>query len=361
MNRLFLFLFCALCIFFADSLKAEDTELISYSGTVEVLLKDADEYSGVEEGMLLSSGDKIKTGDSSSAELSFNSANTNVVRLEDNTEVKVSLSADEKLEMAVGEVFSSVGELSEDSAFEIRTPTAVSGARGTQWVTKVSDEGTEVEAVNDVPYVRHYEADGKLSQERTMIGAGQMTKVRRFQKPEQLRPMAMERRQKFAALGKEVHKRAGEAVFKRQQRPQFKREDFLDKIKEKKENRSRGSNGGAGKLDSSAFKGADNTPGKRVFDSAGRIDSGHKRAEPGAERKAFGDKDGLREHRPEGAPRGDRSEGLREKASDKRGQISERPGHKAAGSGQPDKGRGGAPGPRRGVGQGKGQAGNKRR
>lgn len=347
------FLFFGLALAWPGILRAQEAELISYSGTVEVLLKDADEYSEVEEGMLLSSGDKIKTGDSSSAELSFNSANTNVVRLEDNTEVNVRLSADEKLEMAVGEVFSSVGELSEDSAFEIRTPTAVSGARGTEWVTKVSDEGTEVEAVNDVPYVRHYEADGRLSQERTMISAGQMTKVRKFQKPEQLRPMAMNRRQKFEALGKEVHKRAGEALVKRPQRPQFKREDFLNKIKEKKENRFRNSNGGAGALDSASGKDAQNKrSGGKALDSFSRAE-GHRQNEKVK---------GQVSERPQANHQEDK--GPKTEGSFKRAQTVERPGSNAGRpgqrGGQPDKGRGGSPGPR-GGGQGKGQAGNKRR
>ncbi len=345
-----IFLFCALALTWSGVSRAQDVELISHSGTVEVLLKDADEYSEVEEGMLFSSGDKIRTGDSSSAELSFNSANTNVVRLEDNTEVKVSLSADEKLEMAVGEVFSSVGELSEDSAFEIRTPTAVSGARGTEWVTKVSDEGTEVEAVNDVPYVRHYEADGRLSQERTMIGAGQMTKVRKFQKPEQLRPMAMNRRQKFEALGKEVHQRAGEALVRRPQRPQFKREDFLNKIKEKKENRFRDSNGGAGVLDSRSGKDAKNKPqGGKVLDSLPRLDSSrqNEKAEGRVSERPQARRYEDKGPKTEGFSRGDRGgKGL-----------SGAPGQSG---GQPDKGRGSSAGPR-GPGRGKGQAGNKRR
>ncbi|MFH0807796.1 MAG: hypothetical protein V2A57_05215, partial [Elusimicrobiota bacterium] len=119
------------------------------------------------------------------------------------------------------------------SAFEIRTPTAVSGARGTDWVTKVTEEGTDVEVLESVPYVKHFESSGNLSKQVVTIAAGQMTTVRKFQKPTMQRPMADIRRQKWQQVKKEVVRRAGEAIQKRKQMPPFNRQDFIHQIKEK--------------------------------------------------------------------------------------------------------------------------------
>ncbi len=223
------FLLCA-CSFAA----ADQAEIISVNGTVEVLLEGADEYAAAQEGMALEAGDTIKTSDGGSAELSFNEANTNVVRLNENTDAEVVLSGDEKLSMTTGEVFASVSELAGGSSFEIRTPTAVSGARGTDWVTKVSGEGTDVEAIDSIPYVRHFESAGVKSAQMTMIQPGQMTTVKRFQPPMQPRPMAAGRQQKWQDMKQQVRRRAGEAVIKRQERPQFNRKDFIQEMKGKK-------------------------------------------------------------------------------------------------------------------------------
>jgi len=216
---------------------AEDTEkaeLTSLSGSAQVLLQGSDDYTGAEEGMELKSGDKIKTGNGGSVEVSFNSDNTNLVRLSENTRVEISLSGDEKLQMSEGEVFASVNSLSGSSAFEIRTPTAVSGARGTDWVTKVTEEGTDVEAIDSQPYVRHFETSGKLSSQPTFITPGEMTTVKRFQKPTAFRPIQEGRRQQWQALKQDVRRRAGEAIQKRQQRQPFNRNEFMRKIRQQK-------------------------------------------------------------------------------------------------------------------------------
>jgi ferric-dicitrate binding protein FerR (iron transport regulator) len=184
------FCLCGFIVFCALSgVRAEQVEVMTASGTVEVQLEGTEDYTAAEEGMTLDAGDKIKTGSGGSAELSFNEANTNVVRLNENTDASITLSGDEKMEVFEGEVFSSVSDLPSGSAFEIRTPTAVSGARGTDWVTKVSDDGTDVEAVDSVPYVKHFESSGVKSSQITLIQPGQMTTVKRFQPPMQPRPM----------------------------------------------------------------------------------------------------------------------------------------------------------------------------
>ncbi len=224
-----------LCNFVLQSYaqQAEQVEVTHFSGKVEIFLDEADEYTDAQDNMVLTAGDKIKTASGASVELSFNEANTNLVRLDENTSVNISLPGDEKLEMTEGEVFSSISELPTGSAFEIRTPTAVSGARGTDWVTKVTEEGTDVEALESVPYVRHFESSGNLSKQIVTIAAGQMTTVRKFQKPMMLRPVTDMRRQKWQMVKKEVVQRAGEAILKRKQLPPFNRKEFINQIKEK--------------------------------------------------------------------------------------------------------------------------------
>lgn len=229
----FSIIFCFHLFFIPDlgALDFSGAELTSFSGEVTVSLSGADGPAEPQEGMKLESGDMISTGSGGSAELSFNEDNSNVVRLSENTTASVVMSGDEKLEMTEGEILASVSGLSSGSSFEIRTPTAVSGARGTDWVTKVSGDGTDVEAVDDIPYVKHFESEGKVSTEPVFINPGQMTTVRRFQRPEAPRPMQIQRRQQWQSMKQDVRKRAKEAAGKRGDRPVFDRNDFIRKIK----------------------------------------------------------------------------------------------------------------------------------
>jgi hypothetical protein len=252
--------FFVLCAF--ASLCAEQVEIMNTNGTVEVMLEGSDEYTAAEEGMILEAGDTIKTSSGASAELSFNEANTNVVRLNENTDSKITLSDDEKMDVSSGEVFASVSDLPSGSAFEIRTPTAVSGARGTDWVTKVTDDGTDVEAVDSIPYVKHFETGGMKSDQMTLIQPGQMTTVKKFQPPMQSRPMNSARQQEWQSMKQQVRQRADEAVIRRQQRPQFNRQDFIQQMKGKRDQQQ------------SEFKAlrSDDMPKKPFDQQQGRLD-----------------------------------------------------------------------------------------
>jgi hypothetical protein len=185
--------------------------------------------------MELSSSDKIKTASGASAELSFNQENSNLVRLSESTDAEITFNGDEKLALTEGEALASISSLPSGSAFEIRTPTAVSGARGTDWVTKVTEDGTEVEALESQPYVRHFEARGRLSSQPTFISQGQMTTVKSFQKPMVFRPILESRRQQWQMVKQDVRKRAGQALQKRQQRQPFDRNEFIQKIRERRD------------------------------------------------------------------------------------------------------------------------------
>ncbi|MDD5347784.1 MAG: FecR domain-containing protein [Candidatus Omnitrophica bacterium] len=212
----------------------DHAEVIDLSGKVQVLLEGTDEYADAREGMTLESGDKVRTSGAASAGLSFNEENTNLIRLGEKTDARISLAGDEKLELNDGEAFASVSDLGAGSSFEIRTPTAVAGSRGTDWVTTVTAEGTEVEAVDDEPYVRHYESSGQLANIETLIRPGEMTVVRLFERPKQFRRMIPERMQYWQSAKKDMRKRATQAFQSRSQRKPFDRNEFKRDLRQRR-------------------------------------------------------------------------------------------------------------------------------
>jgi len=135
-----LFLLVAITAFAEESgIKSEapSVEIIDISGQVEVSINGR-EYEVAEEDMFLLAGDKIKTGRNSYVELAFDEEGENVIRIEEESSAIFMLGESEKLEMLDGEIFSTINKLRAGSSFEIKTPTAVCGARGTDWVTLVT-------------------------------------------------------------------------------------------------------------------------------------------------------------------------------------------------------------------------------
>lgn len=223
-------LVCILTARYSALCQNSTAEITACSGIVEVLLEGTQEYVPAEEGMQLEAGDTLHTSYSGSCELSFNQTNTNILRLEENTSMTLLFSGDEKLQMTQGEIFASISELPSGSAFEIRTPTAVSGARGTDWVTTVSGEDTEIEAIDSTPYVRHFESTGSVSRQEMPVPAGKKTSVRKFQPPEPPRQMAAHRMQKWQGARNIMRQNGQQALMRKPGRPPFVREEFKQKM-----------------------------------------------------------------------------------------------------------------------------------
>lgn len=217
---IFVLVFLSSTAIFAD--EEPSVEIIYVSGSAGVRKAYKTTYIKAEEGMLLQTGDEIKTAQDSSLELSFDENNENVVRIESNADVVLLLKENEKIELLQGEVFSTISKLASGSSFEIRTPTAIAGARGTDWVTKVEEESTVIEAIEGDPYVKGIEKDGKPMAEETIVLTGHMTAIKRFQKPEKLKKLLLKNRKRWKALKVEVRKHAEDARLRRKKQPQVR-------------------------------------------------------------------------------------------------------------------------------------------
>lgn len=182
-------------------------EIIFSSGAVEVDPTGQEGFQMAQEGMLLSSGAVIRTLAGGYAELGFDETDQNIVRVEANTTAVVLVQNNEKLQLLKGEVFAIIHQLPNGSSFEIRTPTAVVGARGTEWVTRFDNDTTDVEAYDDNPFVKMINENGQVSQDETIVQSGYATTVKRFGRPTAFKPIVEERRQRWHALRQEVQHR----------------------------------------------------------------------------------------------------------------------------------------------------------
>lgn len=139
MNAKRLLTLCAAIMFFISVLapsspageNTSNVSLSNISGNVEVMLSGSTVWKKAAGGMTLSSGDSIRTAKNSSVMVVFNAERTNVSVIKPGSHVVVILKKNEKFELVDGSILSSLKDLPPGSEFEIRTPLAVCGVRGT--------------------------------------------------------------------------------------------------------------------------------------------------------------------------------------------------------------------------------------
>lgn len=160
-------------------------EVIYTSGRAEYLTSGETEWKEVKKDLFLYSGDSIKTHKNSYVGIAFDAKKNNVVNIEPDAYVVLKLKEAEKIELIDGEVFSSMKRLPRGSRFEIRTPTAVCGARGTDLGVNANKTRTIVSAYENDSYTKGIKKDGTLTEE-VSVKEGYQRLVKRFEKPSKL-------------------------------------------------------------------------------------------------------------------------------------------------------------------------------
>jgi hypothetical protein len=169
----------------------------------EVLFQKAGDktWLPVEANMPLESGDRIRTGFNSSAEILIDDGS--ILKLEDNAKMELTgLYVDSatkkvktRLYLAIGRLFSNIAQMmNRESRFDVQTPTAIVGIRGTEFVVELADaEETDVGVFEGSVFVNSVDDQGSIIKEdEVLVTDGNQTTVQRRKKP--LPPFALKER-----------------------------------------------------------------------------------------------------------------------------------------------------------------------
>jgi len=178
------FMFFSFSSLLAKELERE-AKVIFVTGDAKVQKAGKAEWLDVKKGMLLSDGDTAKTAKAAAIELSFDSGNKNLVRLEENSILTLRGKMLKQIELPQGRIRSLVKNLKKESSFEIKTPTVVAGARGSGWDVSTSEKRDNVKAFEDEIFVQSYDPQGKLIKE-IYVREGWEVNIDRFQAPGEL-------------------------------------------------------------------------------------------------------------------------------------------------------------------------------
>ena len=107
------------------ALYEDKVETIFSEGNVQVLPKGEKTWVKVRKDMVLKRGDTIKTGSSSTCDISFDKEKKNVVGVLENSEIKITLKGNEKIETKEAEIYDRLSALSKKTSFEIKTTRTV--------------------------------------------------------------------------------------------------------------------------------------------------------------------------------------------------------------------------------------------
>jgi len=160
--------------------------VIGLSGRAEYMKSGKTEWVRLKSGRRLGSGDNVRTYKKASVDIAFDSDGHNVVSIKENTHVVLKLEKNEKINLIDGEVFALVKALEAGSQFEIRTPTAVCGARGTGWGADADGNKTTVSAYEKDSYAKGLDKNGNPAEDNMIVRQGFRTTVKRLEKPSRL-------------------------------------------------------------------------------------------------------------------------------------------------------------------------------
>jgi len=136
------------------SLYTNKVETIDKKGDVKVLPKGEKEWVDMKADTALKSGDAVKTGPSSSCDIAFDEGKKNVIGVMENSEIIIAMKGDEKIELIDADIYAKLSSLPKESSFEIKTPNAVCGMRGTSLEVRADKETTEVAAFENDIYIK---------------------------------------------------------------------------------------------------------------------------------------------------------------------------------------------------------------
>ncbi|MFH1790888.1 MAG: FecR family protein [Candidatus Omnitrophota bacterium] len=205
---------------FAQSVNA--AEIIHVAGDVTVKSVAAKAWAAAEVGMQVKEGDTIRTGPASKAELAFGKDLRNIISVFPNSQLTVSAFQPGLVHLTEGRVFTLIGRIEKGSTFEVRTPTAVAGARGTGWETAIQrkEAQTTVKGFERKIYVAGLDENGNLIG-RKNITAGFKSVIRKHKSPGAARRLdrAETRQWKQWKSSAERHTGAFRKLNKRTQKP----------------------------------------------------------------------------------------------------------------------------------------------
>lgn len=200
----------------------------------------ASDWVACEKGMVVGTGDRIKTLAGEVVEVSFEKKDSNIVRISENSDVLLKKTdAPYSIELLNGEAMALLKKLPANSTFEIRTPAGLSGARGTGWGSQTDGRRSIFRSFLNSIYTRGIDSSGNPMAGELIVDSGFRTLVDMFQDPSGLESLSPEEWAAWRQWMDELERRGGSLSerFARIENMAGNIDDFSDKKQDTNEAR----------------------------------------------------------------------------------------------------------------------------
>jgi len=165
MKKIAVFFILALFLLPAHAFAQSTAKIIDVRGEVLVKKEAEAEWQKAKINMLLSKDAEVETKSNSQCTLAFDEEIKNILTLKENSHIKIEEVKPGNIFLQEGRVFSLIENLAKQEKFEIRTPTAIAGARGTGWITDFIGGLTSVWCFKGNIYFLVYNEMGEVEKE----------------------------------------------------------------------------------------------------------------------------------------------------------------------------------------------------
>jgi len=165
MKRVGIFFILFHMIVFCACVYAQSARIINLKGSVLVKEGPGSDWGKAKLNMLLDMDAEIQTRKDAGCTLAFDEEQKNILTIKENSHIKIESMEPGKIFLPEGRVFSLIEGLAKAEKFEIRTPTAIAGARGTGWITDYRRGRTFIDCFNDTVYTKSLDEEGDVTGE----------------------------------------------------------------------------------------------------------------------------------------------------------------------------------------------------
>ncbi|MDP8266278.1 MAG: FecR family protein [Candidatus Aceula meridiana] len=173
MRRLILLIVLILLPTFAF---AGEYQVIETKGEVFLRSSETARWRNAHKGDGLSDGYSLKTEKKSECTIGFGEKISRVFTLKENSQITISDLLEKSFLLSRGRLFLFIEKMDAGETFEVKTPTAIAGVRGTGWTVE-SDDATDVKCFEGEVYVKGLDKRGNITTVDRSIKEGLGIKV----------------------------------------------------------------------------------------------------------------------------------------------------------------------------------------
>ena len=181
-------------------------EVVYLGGRVQLQSSTDIEWTPLAKGMQVEIGDSIRTARNSFVDIALDKAKLNTIRIDQKSMVVLNSDtsgAFDRLDLTKGKVIANLEDLKSGMNFEVNTPSAIAGVRGSSYSVYVEKDSDEVLAFKDTVFIKAFDSN-KNELIELMLPEGFKTFIERFGEPSALIQIATEEFEHFDNVMEDV-------------------------------------------------------------------------------------------------------------------------------------------------------------